>query len=95
MRADDVHILVHVQVTWLSGGCGNFNYDMHFQAKEFSLSVFWFSYPPFPEKIILEEVEGHFTSQIANKLTGGPSAPGLPGKPGFPVGPWRENRANY
>lgn len=54
-----------------------------------------FRTPPFPEKIILEEVEGHFTSQIANKLTGGPSAPGLPGKPGFPVGPWRENRANY
>lgn len=78
-------ILVHARVTLLSGS----STICAFLAKKFSPSVLGFFIPPspFPEKIILEEVEGHFTSFIANKLTGGPSAPGLPGKPGFPVGP--------
>lgn len=89
MRADGVHILVHVRVTLFSGSCRNVKYDMRVSGQRtLSICSLVFVPPsPSPEKIILEEVEGHFTSYIANKLTGGPSAPGLPGKPGFPVGP--------
>lgn len=83
-------ILVHARVTLLSASSGNVKYDMRFSGQRIlSISAWLFLYLPLPslKKIISEEMEGHFTSFIANKLTGGPSAPGLPGKPGFPVGP--------